>query len=368
MKAFRHSGIPAFRQPWGIQAIRELFHLRLADLCSRKDSSIFELKKIYTLLLLFLVLPIFSTTPNLQPTLSPISDTTILEDSAIQGIALSGISDGGDSFAQTLTISAVSSNPAIVLNPSVDYTSPSTTATQALLRRLAFSNVGVPPVNGVRTVRVYLTDGSGGTSLPVTTTINVQAINVAPVVTLPTAAVAWTEHASPSLIDTAATVSESDSTSFNGGTMVVTLTSAVVGDDLSILSVAFRVSDGVTWSSPSMGTLRLTAGLAAVRPLIISSPPRKAVIGATYTYQISAALNALPPGADLRYLVVGAPAGATVTVTRITATAAMLTWNQTGAPNTHRQLGVLVNDVATGTPNYQAIHVFWLAVAPGGAT
>ncbi len=404
-------------------------------------------------------------------------------------------------------------------------------ATQALLRRLAFSNVGVPPVNGVRTVRVYVTDGSGGTSLPVTTTINVQAINVAPVVTLPTAAVAWTEHASPSLIDTAATVSDSDSASFNGGTMVVTLTTAVVGDDLSIRNVGvgagqvsvsgntilvsgvsvgsfvggadvtpltinftaqgtpaiaqailreiqfqhagqfiavetrtvtvtvsdgidpsvaasslitlspvddppttsavtlatvvdvpvtgtlpgndpeggtltwelvtppttgtltlddvntgavtytpvsgqstdvtftFRVSDGVTWSSPATGTVRMTARLAAVRPLIISSPPREAVIGATYTYQITAALNALPPGADLRYFVVGTPAGATVTVTatRITATTATLTWDQTGAPDTHRQIGVLVSDVVTGTATYQAIHVLWLAVAPGGA-
>ena len=402
-------------------------------------------------------------------------------------------------------------------------------ATQALLRRLAFSNVGVPPVTGVRTVRVYLTDGSGGTSLPVTTTINVQAINVAPIVTLPTAAVAWTEHASPSLIDSAATVSDSDSASLNGGTMVVTLTGAVVGDDISIRSVGvgagqvsvsgstimvsgvsvgsfvggtgvtpltisftaqgtpavaqailreiqfqhfgqftavetrtvsvtvadgidpsaaasalitltpvddppttsavtlatvvdvpvtgtlpgtdpeggvltwelvtypitgtltldnvntgavtytpasgqstddtftFRVSDGVTWSSPAIGTVRITARLAAVRPLIISCPPREAVIGATYTYVMTAALNALPPGADLRYLVVGAPAGATVTITRITATTATLTWDQTGAPDTHRQVGVLVSDATTGTAIYQAIHVFWLAVTPGGA-
>ncbi len=402
-------------------------------------------------------------------------------------------------------------------------------ATKVLLRRLAFSNVGVPPVNGARTVRVYLTDGSGGTSLPVTTTINVQAVNVAPIVTLPTAAVAWTEHALPSLIDTAATVSDSDSASFNGGTLVVTLTTAVVGDDISIRSVGvgagqvsvsgssimvsgvsvgsfaggtgvtpltvsftaqgtpavaqailreiqfqhagqftaietrtvsvtvsdgidpsaaasslitltpvndppttsavtlatvvdvpvtgtlpgtdpeagtltwelltlpvtgtltldqvntgavtyapvsgqstdvtftFRVSDGVTWSLPATGTVRLTARLAAVRPLITSCPPREAVIGATYTYQMTAALSALPPGADLRYLVVSAPAGATVIVTRTTATTATLSWDQTGAPDTHRQVGVLVSDVTTGTAIYQAIHVFWLAVTPGGA-
>jgi hypothetical protein len=145
------------------------------------------------------------------------------------------------------------------------------------------------------------------------------------------------------------------------------VTYAPVSGQSTDVTFTFRVSDGVTWSLPATGTVRLTARLAAVRPLITSCPPREAVIGATYTYQMTAALNALPPGADLRYLVVGAPAGATVTVTRITATTATLSWDQTGAPDTHRQVGVLVSDVTTGTAIYQAIHVFWLAVTPGGA-
>lgn len=405
----------------------------------------------------------------------------------------------------------------------------SVAATQALVRRLAFSNVAAPPVEGPRSVRVYVTDGSGGTSLPVTTTVTVQAVNAAPGVTLPTGAAAWTEHAPASLLDAAATVSDSDSASLNGGSLVVSLSDAIVGDVVSLrvtgvgsgqvslsgstvlvsgvavgtytgggdttplsvlfsaqgtpaaaqailravqfrhigqfltaetrtvevtvsdglatsvpatttitltpvddpptttattlLSVVdvpvratlpgedpeggaliweivsmpangsltlddasngtvtytpasgqtadaaftFRVSDGTTWSATTTATIRLTAALAAVRPLIVSSPPREAVIGAPYTYVITVDVSALPPGADLRYQVVGVPTGATVSVTRTTATSATLTWDQSGAANIHRQVGVLVSDATTGTASFQTVQILWLAVAPGGA-
>ena len=131
-----------------------LFHLQLTNFRGKKNGSFLGMQNFRTLLLLFFVIPIFSATPNLQPTLSPMSDITILEDSAIQGIALSGISDGGDSVAQTLTITAVSSNPAIVLNPSVVYTSPSTMGTLLL--------VPVSDQFGTATVTVTVQD-SGGT-------------------------------------------------------------------------------------------------------------------------------------------------------------------------------------------------------------
>ena len=63
----------------------------------------------------------------------------------------------------------------------------------------------------------------------------------------------------------------------------------------------------------------------------------------------------------------GAPVGATITVTRTTATTATLTWDQTGAADLHRQVGVVVSDATTGTASYQAVQILWLAVAPGGA-
>lgn len=401
-------------------------------------------------------------------------------------------------------------------------------ATQALIRRVAFTTVGVPPAETPRSVRVYLTDGAGGTSLPQTTTLAVQAVNAAPVVTLPTGMMAWTEHATASLIDAAATVSDSDSASLSGGALAVTIEDFVDGDQLSIRSTGvgsgqvsvsgtsvlvsgvvvgviqddppttltvvftaqgtptaaqailravqfahtgqftsvetrtlsvtvddglgasapattlitltpvddppttsaltlgtvvdvpvratlpgadpeegaltweivtlpvsgtlvlddastgavtytpasgqtmqatftFRVGDGTTWSAPSTATIKLSTPLAEVRPLIVSSPVREGVIGQTYSYQVTIDTSALPPGYDLRFQVVGQPAGATVDITRDTATTATLTWDQTGAPDVHRQLGLLVSDAITGTASYQAVQVLWLATAPGGA-
>jgi hypothetical protein len=129
----------------------------------------------------------------------------------------------------------------------------------------------------------------------------------------------------------------------------------------------YRVSDGTTWSATANGTVQLSTPLAEVRPLVISSPPREGVIGATCTYLITVDTRALPPGFDLRFQVVGLPSGATVSVTRTTATSATLTWDQTGAAEVHRQIGLLVSDAITGTACFQPVQVLWLAIAPGGA-
>src|SRR5439155_238637 len=61
---------------------------------------------------------------NDAPTLASIDDpTAIVEDAAAQTIGLSGIGAGGGE-SQTLTVSAVSSNPSLIPNPTVTYASP----------------------------------------------------------------------------------------------------------------------------------------------------------------------------------------------------------------------------------------------------
>jgi hypothetical protein len=401
-------------------------------------------------------------------------------------------------------------------------------ATQALLRRLAFANEASILLTGSRTVRVYLTDGTGGTSLPVTVAITAQSVNAPPTVTLPNGGAAWTEHASATLLDPNATVNDTDSTTFNGGNLSVSMSDAVDGDRLRIrvtgvgagqvalnganvlvsgiavgvvsggndttpltvtftaqstpaaaqailrateflhvgqftametrtvevsvsdgidssstasmtvtltpvddppttsditlatvvdipvqvtlpghdpeaglltweiltlptagtltlldansgsvryspalgqtidTSFTYRVGDGITWSAPATGSVRLTTTFSSVRPLIVSAPAREAVIGATYTYVLTVNVSALPPGADLIYQIVNPPAGATVAISRTTATTATLTWDQTGAADVHRQVGVLVSDTITATASYQPVQLVWLAVAPGG--
>ncbi len=63
---------------------------------------------------------------NDAPTLNPISNASTTEDSTPQAVVLTGISAGGNEI-QPLRVSAVSSNPSLVSNPSVNYGSPSNT-------------------------------------------------------------------------------------------------------------------------------------------------------------------------------------------------------------------------------------------------
>src|SRR5262249_9511462 len=61
---------------------------------------------------------------NYAPTLDPIGNLTIDENSGTQTVELTGISSGATNEMQTLTVTAFSSNPNIVPNPSINYTSP----------------------------------------------------------------------------------------------------------------------------------------------------------------------------------------------------------------------------------------------------
>nr|MBA3938523.1 Ig-like domain-containing protein [Planctomycetota bacterium] len=109
-------------------------------------------------------------------------------------------------------------------------------ATQALLRQLAFADVAVPPVGGPRTVQVVLTDGAGGTSLPVTSIVTVQAVDVAPTLSLPDPPATWAEHDPPVAIVPGALLGDIDSATFNGGSLTVTGSDAVAGDVLDLRS------------------------------------------------------------------------------------------------------------------------------------
>lgn len=93
---------------------------------------------------------------NNPPTLDAISDLTINEDAPLQTVNLSGITPG-PSFEsnQTLTITATSSNPALIPNPTVNYTNPNTTGS------LTFTPVA--NISGTATITVTLKD-TGGTA------------------------------------------------------------------------------------------------------------------------------------------------------------------------------------------------------------
>ena len=64
---------------------------------------------------------------NNPPTLDPLPNLVLDENSGSQTLNLTGISSGDPTTGQTVSLSAISSNPKLLANPSVTYTSPATT-------------------------------------------------------------------------------------------------------------------------------------------------------------------------------------------------------------------------------------------------
>lgn len=87
---------------------------------------------------------------NNPPTLNPLADLTLDEDAPQQTIALSGISNGGEP-GQAVTLTAVSSDPALVPNPTIAYFSPTSTGTLRLKP--------APDAFGTCTITVTAADG-----------------------------------------------------------------------------------------------------------------------------------------------------------------------------------------------------------------
>ena len=89
------------------------------------------------------------------PTLTSISNpAAISEDAPAQTVNLSGISSGSASENQALTVSATSSNTALIPNPTVTYTSPATTGS---LRYTPVANA-----SGTANITVSVNDGQSG--------------------------------------------------------------------------------------------------------------------------------------------------------------------------------------------------------------
>jgi len=111
-------------------------------------------------------------------------------------------------------------------------------AVRALVRNLTFRNISENPTILPRTVQVQLTDGDGGISVPVTKTINVIAVNDAPVVSGFVDPAAYFIAGTPVIVDFDATISDADSSNFDTGSLTVSLTTNKQSTDrLSVASI-----------------------------------------------------------------------------------------------------------------------------------
>ncbi len=147
----------------------------------------------------------FSQTPNRAPTLDAIADpAAILEDALEQTINLSGITAGA-SESQTLMVTATSSNPGLIPDPTVNYTSANATGS------LSFTPVANQ--SGTAVITVTVKDSGGMVNGGVDTVTRTFTVNVMPVNDVPTL---------DAIADPAAVLE-------NAGTQVINLTGIAAG-------------------------------------------------------------------------------------------------------------------------------------------
>ncbi|MFZ0828083.1 MAG: Ig-like domain-containing protein [Verrucomicrobiia bacterium] len=110
---------------------------------------------------------------NQPPTLNPIANLTINENTGLRTVSLSGITSGAPNEIQTLTVTAFSSNTNLIPNPAVSYVSANTTGS------LSFT----PVINGNGTAIITVTVNDGGASNNLVTqtfTVTVSPVNQPP--------------------------------------------------------------------------------------------------------------------------------------------------------------------------------------------
>jgi hypothetical protein len=110
---------------------------------------------------------------NQMPTLNALTAVTINENAGVQTVNLLGISSGATNESQTLTVTATSTNTALIPNPTVSYTSPNSTGS------LTFA----PVTYGFGTSLINVTVNDGGTSNNIVSRsflVTVSAVNQQP--------------------------------------------------------------------------------------------------------------------------------------------------------------------------------------------
>ena len=138
-----------------------------------------------------------------------------------------------------------------------------------LLRNIVYRAASQNPASNNRTVWVRVTDGDGGTGLPVTKTLTITPVNDVPVLAgFAAAPVGYVRNAgAPVILAPSTTVTDVDSANFDTGKLTVEVTSGLdAGNQLSIGGTLFSVvgtdvkRNGVTigtLTSNGLGTNRL---------------------------------------------------------------------------------------------------------------
>ncbi|HTN74876.1 MAG TPA: dockerin type I domain-containing protein [Pirellulaceae bacterium] len=141
------------------------------------------------------------------------------------------------------------------------------TAIRALLQSIAYRNSSQQPSPLPRSVEWRITDGDGGTSNLVSSTIHVTATNDAPTLNITATASSYTAGTPATLIDPAALISDIDATVLAGATLQVSITNSALGDIIDVASQGTNSgeisvsADKILYEASEIGTFTASNGL-----------------------------------------------------------------------------------------------------------
>ena len=210
---------------------------------------------------------------NQPPTLNALANVTINEGNGLQTVNLSGITSGATNEAQTLTVTATSSNTGLIPTPTVNYTSPNTTGS------ITFAPAGFN--NGSATITVTVNDGGASNNIiSKTFTVTVSPVNQPPSLNA-LANVTINENASQQTVNLSGISSGATN---EAQTLTVTATSSNTG---------LIPTPTVSYTSPSTtGTIRFTPvalafGSATITVTVNDGGASNSIVSRTFTVAVN---------------------------------------------------------------------------------
>jgi hypothetical protein len=212
---------------------------------------------------------------NQAPTLNPLADFTISENSGVQTVTLSGITSGAANENQVLTVVAASGNPALIADPTVSYSSPSMTGS------IAFS----PAAFATGSALITVTVNDGGASNGVITrsfNVTVNAVDQPPAISTITNWVVGSGGTTPPI---PFTVTDPE-------TPAASLVVSGGSDNQSLVKDSAIVFSG----TGSNRTVTITAGSGQTGIANITLMVSDGVVTANTAFQLNVRARPLPPG------------------------------------------------------------------------
>jgi hypothetical protein len=248
--------------------------------------------------------------PNQPPTIDPIADVSIAENSGVYTVSLAGISCGATDEVQTLSIAVTSSDLNLIPNPAVSYASPNSMGT------LTFT----PAPNAVGSATIFVTVNDGGISnntIVRSFTVTINEV-MAPPTLDPIANVVIEQHSETQTINLSGissganagqklsitaissdlTIIPSPTVSYSSPSPTATLMFTPAANAFGAVTITVTLDNGLPTNNTTVRSFTITVDQVSSPPMLqitASAPGTLTALGSIGTsYQVQFATNLLP--------------------------------------------------------------------------